>query len=171
MSRPESSRPVSPRPVSPRPISTNPERSQPDQSQPEDEPALEQPEEEDKPWVLRPFDLVRKSYRVVKTQYQAMESFIEEVSTCLDVDLANVLDRIKDLPKPEDLTDLQAWMDCLLKENVDLRAKVDECDTLRAEIAGLRARADEGDALRSEIKELKDRMREVEKEAKAARME
>ena len=117
-----------------------------------------------------------------------MESFIEEVSTYLDVDPVDVLDRIKDLPKLEDLTDLQARMDCLLKENVDLRAKAEECDTLRAAIAGLRAKADEGetlraenaglraraeegDALRSEIKELKDRMREVEKEAKAARME
>ena len=176
MSRPESPRPVSPRPasprpVSPRPISTNPERSQPDQLQSEDGPALEQPEEKGKPWVLRPFDPVRESYKVVKTQYQAMESYIEEKSTYLDVDPADVLDRIKDLPKPEDLTDLRARMDCLLKENVDLRAKAEKCDTLWAKIAGLRARADEGDALRLEIKELKDRIREVEKKAKAARME
>ena len=176
VSRPESPRPAiprpaSPRPVSPRPLSTNPERSQPDQSQPEVGPALERPEEGEKPWVRRPFDLVRESYRVVKTQYQAMESFIEEVSTYLDVDPADVLNRIKDLPKPEDLTDLQARMDCLLKENVDLRAKAEECDALRAENAGLKARAEEGDALRSEIKELKDRLREAEKEAKAARME
>ena len=62
-------------------------------------------------------------------------------------------------------------MDCLLKENVELRARADESDALRAEIAGLRAKADEGEALRSENKELKDRLTEVEKEAKVARTE
>ena len=79
--------------------------------------------------------------------------------------------QIKDLPKPEDLTNLQARVDCLLKENVELRARVDGSDALRAEIVGLRAKADEGEALRSENKELKDWLTEVEKEAKAARME
>ena len=91
---------------------------------------------------------------MVKSQYEAMESFIEEISTYMDSEPADVMDRIKDLPKSEDLTDLQARLDCLLKENVELRAK-----------------ADEGDALRSENKELKDRLKEVEKEAKAARTE
>ena len=100
-----------------------------------------------------------------------MESFIEEISTYMDSEPADMMAQIKDLPKPEDLTDLQAWLDCLLKENVMLRARADESDALRAEIAGLRAKADEGDALWSENKELKDRMTEVEKEAKAARTE
>ena len=100
-----------------------------------------------------------------------MESFIEEISTYLDSEPADVMARIKDLPKPEDLTDLQARLDCLLKENVELRARADESDALRAEIAGLRAKADESEALRSENKELKDRLTEVEKEAKAARTE
>ena len=45
-------------------------------------------------------------------------------------------------------------MDCLLKENVELRA-----------------RADEGDALQVENKELKDQMKEAEKEVKVARTE
>ena len=100
-----------------------------------------------------------------------MESFIEEISTYMDLDPADMMDRIRGLSKPEDLTDLQARMDCLLKENVELRARADEGDALRAENAGLRARADEGDALRSENKELKDRMKEVERETKAARTE
>ena len=43
-------------------------------------------------------------------------------------------------------------MDCLLKENVELRA-----------------RTDKGDALRAENKELKDRMKEAKKEVKVAR--
>ena len=64
------------------------------------------------------------------------------------------MDRIRTLPKPEDLTDLQARMDCLLKENAELRARVDE-----------------GDVLRAENKELKDRMKEAEKEVKVARTE
>ena len=175
MSRPVSprpvSRPVSPRPVSPRPVSPQPERPQPEQLQPEDRPVLEQPEEGGKPWVRRPFDPVRESYKVVKSQYQAMESFIEEISTYMDSEPADVMNRIRDLPKPEDLTDLQARMDCLLKENVELRARADEGDTLRAENVELKARANESDTLQAENKELKDRMKEVEREAKAARTE
>ena len=71
-----------------------------------------------------------------------------------DAEPAKVMDRIRTLPKPEDLTDLQARMDCLLKENAELRAQVDE-----------------GDVLRAENKELKDRMKEAEKEIRVARME
>ena len=153
--RPVSPRPASPRPVSPRPLSLQPERLQP----------------EDRPWVRKPFDPVQESYKVAKSQYQAMESFIEEISTYLDLESADVMARIKDLPKPEDLTDLQAWMDYLLRENVELRARADGSDALQAEIAGLRTKADKGEALRSENKELKDQLTEVEKEAKAARTE
>ena len=100
-----------------------------------------------------------------------MESFIEEKSTYMDSEPADVMNRIRDLPKPEDLTDLQARMDCLLKENVELRARAGEGDALQAENVELRARADEGDALRAENKELKDWMKEAEREAKAAQTE
>ena len=153
--RPLSPRPLSPRPLSPRLVSPRPASPQPERQQPEIRPAAEQPEEEgDKPWVRRPFDPVRESYKVVKSQYQVMERFIEEINNFFDAKPAEVMDRIRTLPKPEDLTNLQARMDCLLKENVELRA-----------------RADEGDALRAENKELKDRMKEAEKEVKAARTE
>ena len=91
---------------------------------------------------------------MVKSQYQVMERFIEEISNFFDVEPVEVMDRMRTLPKPEDLTDLQARMDCLLKENVELRA-----------------RADKGDALRVENKELKGQMKEAEKEIKAARTE
>ena len=83
-----------------------------------------------------------------------MERFIEEISNFFDAEPAEVMDRIRALPKLEDLTDLQARMDCLLKENVELRA-----------------RANEGDALQAENKELKDQMKEAEKEIKVARTE
>ena len=65
-----------------------------------------------------------------------------------------MLDRIKARPTPQDVSDLQARMDCLLKENGELRAK-----------------ADEGNALRKENGELKDRIRAMEKEVKTARAE
>ena len=97
---------------------------------------------------------MRESYKVVKSQYNSMEHFIKAISTYLDLEPADVLDWIKALPKPEDLTDLQARMDCFLKENGELRAK-----------------ADEGDEIRKENGELKDRIKAVEKEAKAARAE
>ena len=103
---------MSPRPMSPRPDSPPSKGPQPEQhSEPE------QPEEEDKPWVRRPFDPVRESYKVVKSQYNSMERFIDAINTYLDSEPADVLDRIKALSKPEDLIDLQAWMDCLLREN------------------------------------------------------
>ena len=153
--RPLSLRPLNPRPLSPRPLSPRPVSPQPERQQPEIRPEAEQLEEEgDKPWVRRPSDPVRESYKVVKSQYQVMEHFIEEISNFFDAELAEVMDRIKALPKPEDLTDLQARMDCLLKENVELRTQ-----------------ADDGDALRAENKELKDWMKEAKKEVKAARTE
>ena len=129
----EGARPVSPRPASPRPLNSQPE---------------------DQPWVRKPFNPVRESYKVVKSQYLVMERFIEEISNFFDAEPAEVMDRIRALPKPEDLTDLQARMDCLLKENAELRARVDE-----------------GDVLWAENKELKDWMKEAEKEVKVARTE
>ena len=151
----EGGRPLSPGPPSPRPLSPRPANPQPERQQPEIQPATEQPEEEgDKPWVRRPFDPIRESYKVVKSQYLVMERFIEEISNFFDGEPAEVMDRIRALSKPEDLTDLQAWMDCLLKENAELRTRVDERDALQAE-----------------NKELKDRMKEAEKEVKVARTE
>ena len=66
----------------------------------------------------------------MKSQYQAMERFIEAISSYLDAEPADVLDHIKALLKPQDLSDLQARVDCLLRENGELRAKAEEGDTL-----------------------------------------
>ena len=88
----------------------------------------------------------------MKLQNNSMERFIEAISTYLDSEPADVLDRIKALPKLEDLTDLQARMDYLLRENGELRAK-----------------AEEGDALRKEVEDLKNWIKMVEKEVKTAR--
>ena len=146
---------MSPRPMSPRPVSPRPASPQLERQQLEIRPKVEQPEEEgDKPWVRRPFDPVRESYKVVKSQYQVMERFIEDISNYFNAEPADVMDRIKALPKPEDLTNLQARMDCLLKKNMELRAK-----------------ADEGDALQTENKALKDQVKEAEKAIKIVRTE
>ena len=89
---------MSPRPMSPRPNSPPPERPQPEQ--PKQQPECEQPDEEDKSWVRKPFDPVIKSYKVVKSQYNSMERFIEAISFYLDSEPADVSDHIKALPKP-----------------------------------------------------------------------
>ena len=105
--RPLSPRSLSPKPLSPTPVSPQPASPQLERQYPEIRPAAEQPEEEgDKPWVRRPFDPVQESYKVVKSQYQVMERFIKEISNFFDAEPAEVMDRIKTLPKPEDLTDL-----------------------------------------------------------------
>ena len=90
----------------------------------------------------------------MRSQYNSMERFIEAISTYLDSEPADVLDRIKTLPKPEDLTDLQARMDYILRENGKLRVK-----------------AEEGDALWKEVEDLKNRIKVAEKKAKMARAE
>ena len=95
---------------------------------------------------------MRESYKVVKSQYHSMERFIEEISNYMDSEPSDVLDRIMELPKPEDLTDLQARMNCLLRENGELRSK-----------------AEEGDTLRKELEDLKNRIRVAEKEVKTTR--
>ena len=90
----------------------------------------------------------------MKKQYQAMEKLLNSISWYLDAEPGDILDSIKALPKPQDLSDLQARMDCFLKENGELRAK-----------------AEEGDALRKEVGELKNRIKAMEKEVKTARAE
>ena len=151
----EGARLMSPRLMSPRLNSPPPERPQPEQpEQLEQRPELEQQDEEDKPWVRKPFDPVIKSYKVVKAQYNSMERFIKAISSYLDSEPADVLDRIKAHPKPQDLEYLQARMECLLRKNGELRAK-----------------AEEGDALQKEVGELKNRIKVVEKEVKTARAE
>ena len=83
-----------------------------------------------------------------------MKRFIEAISSHLDVEPADALDRIKALPKPQDLLDLQARVDFLLKENGELKAKVEE-----------------GDALWKEVGDLKNRIKAMEREVKTARAE
>ena len=84
--------------MSPRPMSPPPKR--PQLEQPELRPEPQQPEQEGTPWVLKPFEPVVQSYKVVKKQYQAMEKLINSISRNLDAEPDDMLDRIKVLPKP-----------------------------------------------------------------------
>ena len=91
---------------------------------------------------------------MVKKQYQALEKLLISISRYLDVEPDDMLDHIKALPKPQDLSDLQARVDCLFRENGELKTK-----------------AEEGDLLWKEVGELKYRIAAAEKEVKTARAE
>ena len=75
---------------------------------------------------------------MVKSQYHSIERFIKAISSYLDVEPADALDCIKALPKPQDLSDLQARVDCLLRENGELKAKAEEGNALRKEVGELK---------------------------------
>ena len=90
----------------------------------------------------------------MKEQYQSLEQILEAISLYLDVEPQYILDHIRALPKLQDLADLQARVDCLLRENGELKTK-----------------AEEGEALRKEMEELKDRIATIEAEVKTAREE
>ena len=83
-----------------------------------------------------------------------MERILESVSLYLYVEPRYILDRIQGLPKHQELEDLQARVDYLLKENGELKAKVEE-----------------GESLRKEIGELWNRIAAIEEEVKTARAE
>ena len=83
-----------------------------------------------------------------------MEKLLNSISWYLDAEPGDILDHIKALLKPQDLSDLQARVDCLLRENGELKAK-----------------AEEGDLLWKEVGELKNWIAAVEKEVKTARVE
>ena len=68
--------------------------------------------------------------------------------------LCHLLEHIETLPKPQELIGLQAWVECLLKKNVELKTKKEE-----------------GKALWKETVELKDRIAALEEEVKTAREE
>ena len=54
-------------------------------------------------------------------QYLGMEEALEEISTELEVKPRQVVEHIKGLPKAWEMEDLQARIDYLLKENIELK--------------------------------------------------
>ena len=120
------------------PVSSKGERSQPQpesprleklQLDPQSEPQQpERPEEDEdeRPWVHKPFAAVVVSYRQVKDQYLILERTLESISLHMDMEPRHLLEHIQALPKPQDLTNLQARVDYLLKDNGKLKTKVEE---------------------------------------------
>ena len=55
---------------------------------------------------------------------------MEDISLYLDVEPRDMVDHIRALPKPQNLSDLQARVDCLFNENGELKAKAKEGELL-----------------------------------------
>ena len=88
------------RPRSPRLANPLPQRPQPELERPE------QPEEEEKPWIRKPFNVIIESYRVVKEQYQRLDCILNSINFYLDVEPRYLLERIQGLPKHQEFEDL-----------------------------------------------------------------
>ena len=82
---------------------------------------LEEQEEELRPWVHKPFAAVIGSLRQVKGEYIALEKALHKISKELKVEPLNMLNYVKKLPKAQDMAELQAQVDCLLMENMELK--------------------------------------------------
>ena len=112
----------------------------------------EEQEEELRPWVRKPFEKLVSNLKQLKGQYVALEQTLMGIGRELKVPPLQALDGVKKLPKAQAMADLQARVDCLLKENGELRTHVEE-----------------GEAQRKELEELKDWVKAIEEELKSAR--
>ena len=81
----------------------------------------------------------------------ALEQNLMGIGKELGVAPFKALDVVRKLLKAQDVADLQAQVDCLLRENGELQTRVEE-----------------GEAQRKELEELKDRMKTMEVELKRA---
>ena len=122
----------------PQPESPQPEKPQTDPQLEPQQPERPEEDEDQRPWVRKPFFAVVTSYRQVKDQYLILERTLESISLHLVVEPRHLLEHIQVLPMPQDVTDLQARVDCLLRENGELKAKVEEGEALRKEMEELK---------------------------------
>ena len=76
--------------------------------------------------MRKPFAMVIGSLRQVKGQYIALEQALHGITKELKVEPLSALDCVKQLPKAQDMADLQARVDCLFKENEELKTQVEE---------------------------------------------
>ena len=72
----------------------------------------------------------------VKDQYFVMERTLEELSQKLNMELPHIVKHVKKLPKAQELANLQAKVDYLLKENSELKTHV---TSQVAQLHGMRA--------------------------------
>ena len=68
-----------------------------------------------------------------------MEQALEEISSELGIELPQVVEHVKGLPKAEEMEDLRARIDCLLKENAELKMQVADRDDKLKEAEALTA--------------------------------
>ena len=83
-----------------------------------------QPKEEKKEyrlWVRKPFRVVFDNLSTVKGQYMAIEEALVDISKTLGVPPLAVVHQIKILPKKQEMEDLLARINCLVKENGELK--------------------------------------------------
>ena len=99
----------------------------------------------------KPFDELVSNFRQLKGQYAALDQILTAIGKELKVPPLQAFNGIKKLPKAQDVADLKARVDCLLKENGELWIRVEE-----------------GKAQRKELEELKDRIKTIEEELKSA---
>ena len=121
------------------PVRSRGEAGQP-QPQPELHPELVQlyfeGESEEQLWLYRPFAAVGSSLRQAKSKYLIMERMLEELGEELNVELPQLVEQVKKLPKVQELADLQARTNCLLQKNSELKTWV---VSQEAELQGMRA--------------------------------
>ena len=90
-----------------------------DQIQPEEE------EEEFRLWVRKPFRAMLDSLSIVKGHYMAiLEEALVDISKTFGVPPFEVVDHIKMLLKKQEMEDLQARINCLVKENNELKGQL-----------------------------------------------
>ena len=73
----------------------------------------------------------------------ALDHALQEISKKLKVEPLGALECVKKLPKTQDIEDLQAWVDCLLKENGGLKSQVVAIEAQLKEVGALKAAAEE----------------------------
>ena len=59
---------------------------------------------------------------ITREQDETMEKVIINISRTLGVKAMDMAKHIQTLPKPQNVANLQAWIDYLLKENGELKA-------------------------------------------------
>ena len=82
------------------------------------------------------------SLRQVKGQHAALEQALQEINKELKVEQLNVLECIKKLPKGQDMADLQAQIECLLRKNAELKTQVVEKEARLKEVEELKSRTE-----------------------------
>ena len=93
-------------------------------------------EQEERAWVYRPFAAMGSSLRQAKSQYLIMEQMLEELREELNVELLELVEHVRKLPKVEELAELQARTNCLLQKNSELKTWV---VSQKVELQGMRA--------------------------------